>query len=287
MIEAAFRRKAHSSVRHGRVDSDTAMTGVFGAEVEARTINRRPPSRPPREQRPVNAVLRRYVNGVVVVAGLIVFLPTITVGELLHHGAGRRAARFAIRLISSLCGIRYELRGVDRLEIDRSYVLVPNHSSPLDIPALLLARSDARFLAAAELFSIPLLGAAMRRLGAVPIDRANPLEARRRLSRVAEDGEPGSFVVFAEGGIGAAREQRPFKAGAFVLAILAGAPVVPVSIRGSDSILPRGRRVTVSPGVVVVELHAPIETSTMTLADRKVLRDLTEQTVRAGLAAAR
>mgnify|MGYP001107690055 CR=1 FL=1 len=75
----------------------------------------------------------------------------------------------AIRVISRLCGIRYVVDGATRLDAATTYVLVPNHSSPLDIPAVLMARPSARFVAAAELFRVPLLGGTMRALGSVAV----------------------------------------------------------------------------------------------------------------------
>jgi 1-acyl-sn-glycerol-3-phosphate acyltransferase len=188
----------------------------------------------------------------------------------------------AISAISRLCGIRYVVDGASRLDASRPYVLVPNHSSPLDIPAVLTAWPNARFVAATELFRVPLLGGAIRALGSIPVDRRRPADAQRAIERASE-GAAG-LVVFAEGGIPAAGEERRFKTGAFLLAISSGADIVPVSITGTDVVLRRGHRFAVRPGIVRVELHPPIATMGCTAADRKELRDRTEAAVRAALA---
>lgn len=224
--------------------------------------------------------VRRSVSGVVVAVGLTVALPSIVVAERLRRGAGRRVARLAVRAVSRPCGVTFEIHGLEQLDHSKTYVFVPNHSSPIDIPAMVLVAPDARFLAAAELFRVPLLGSAMRALGATPIDRTHPAAARRELTALAGAAMPESLVVFAEGGIPRPGERPPFKSGAFVHAIRAGVAVVPVSIRGSGSVLPRGRRIWAQPGVITVQVHEPIDTTGMSFADRKTIRDRTERVVR-------
>ena len=218
--------------------------------------------------------VRAGLNAIVVAVGLLVALPVVAVAERLRRGAGRAAVLRGVRVISRLCAIRYVIDGADGLDASVPYVLVPNHSSPLDIPAMLVAWPQARFVAAAELFRIPLLGGAIRALGSIPVDRRRP---------VAVDGDAHDLVVFAEGGIPRAGERRRFKTGAFVLAIAAGAEIVPVSISGTDVVLPRGHRFAVRPGTVHVEIHPPMPTAGCTTADRKSLRDRTEATVRDAL----
>jgi 1-acyl-sn-glycerol-3-phosphate acyltransferase len=227
--------------------------------------------------------LRRGVNGVVVVGVLVVALPAIVVAERLRAGAGRTVAAATVRFLSRLCGIRYVVDGREHLEPHRRYVVVANHSSPVDIPALFLFRPDLRFVAAAELFRIPLLGGAMRALGAIPVDRSRPTEARRGLGAVARDPDAGSVVVFAEGGIPPVGETRRFTTGAFVLAIESQVPIAPVTIHGSAHVLPWGHKIWAGPGTITVEVHEPIDTTGLTVADRKRLRDRTEVVVRAPL----
>ena len=226
----------------------------------------------------MSRALRTGVNGAAVVIGLTVALPLLTIAERIKAGAGRAVARFAIRVVARVCGIEIVVVGAGRVASveGRPHVLVPNHSSPVDIAALLSARPDARFVAAAELFRLPLLGAAMRAMGCVPVDRKRPTRTPNLEGRV----DRGGTVVFAEGGIPAPGEERRFETGAFVLAISAGAPVVPVTIRGSAAVLPRGSRVWARPGTITVELHDPIDTTDLTLGDRKALRDRTERVVR-------
>ena len=222
--------------------------------------------------------VRAQVNRPLVAAGLLVLLPLVVVAERLHRGAGRRVARWGVAVVAFLCGVRFERRGRGPGPGSPGVVVVPNHSSPMDIPALLWAEPEVRFLAAADLFRVPLLAAAMRALGTVPIDRRDRYRARDQLDalvdrRRAATGSPGDIVVFAEGGIAPAGTRLPFRSGAFSLAIRTGAPVAPVAIRGSDRVLaPRGH-LLVRPGLVTVEFLEPIDTGGLTSDDRGVLRD--------------
>jgi 1-acyl-sn-glycerol-3-phosphate acyltransferase len=121
-------------------------------------------------------------------------------------------------------------------------LLVANHSSVLD-PGLIagVTPRPIAFLAKAELFQIPLFGRLIRALNAHPVRRegGDPAALRTAL-RVLENG--GLLLVFPEGTRGAEGVLRPGKAGAGMLAVRSGAPVVPVYIRGSGQALPRGHR---------------------------------------------
>ena len=223
-------------------------------------------------------LLRRAVNAFVAVVGLLVGLPAVVVAERLRRGWGRTVGIAVIRGVSAACGVRYEIEAGDGVSADRC-VYVPNHSSPLDIPAMLLTRRDVRFAAAAEWFRIPLLGGAVRAFGSVPIDRSNPRAAQAELESFVARESQFALVVFAQGGIPVAGEPFEFKTGAFLLAIEAHASVVPVAIAGTGDVLPRGDKVLVRPGVVRVRVLDTIATDGMTKRDRKALRTTAQQAV--------
>jgi 1-acyl-sn-glycerol-3-phosphate acyltransferase len=227
--------------------------------------------------------VRLWVNRVLVGLALLVVLPAVAVTETVRRGSGLRLARRAILGLGRLLGVRFEVRGLDRLEPGGSYVLVPNHHSPLDIPAMVVASPDVRFVAAAELFSNPVLRVAMDALGTVRVDRDDTRKAVTQLAEVVAQGGPLRLVIFAEGGLVSPEERVPFKGGAFVLAIDAQATVVPVALHGTGAVLPKGGLLGARPGRVVVELLEPIPTTGLTRADRKQLRDRTKAAVWAAL----
>ena len=136
---------------------------------------------------------------------------------------------------------RVEGRGREHVPRRGPALLVSNHCSHLDSP--LVGGASPRplsFLAKAELFEIPLFGGLIRRLNARPVRRegADPAALRTAL-RVLQDG--GVLLIFPEGTRGEEGVIRPAKPGAGMLAVLSGAPVVPVYISGSGRALPKGR----------------------------------------------
>ena len=219
--------------------------------------------------------LRAQYNRIIVVVALLVLLPVVVIGERVRTGSGRRILRWGVSILATVCGIRFEVRGCSA-DDRRGAVVVPNHSSILDIPALLWADPDIRFVATAGLFRVPVLAAAMRAVGTVPIDRRDHNRAQRQLDRLVSQRDlvaGGDLAFFAEGGIAPAGQRLPFKTGAFSLAIRTGCPVVPVAIRGSDRLLPPKGRLLVRSGVVIVEFLDVVDTTGLTLDDRHAVRD--------------
>jgi 1-acyl-sn-glycerol-3-phosphate acyltransferase len=133
-------------------------------------------------------------------------------------------------------------RGMEHVPRTGPVLLVANHASVLD-PPLVGAACPRRlsFLAKAELFDVPLLGALIRRLGARPLRREGPdAGALRTALRVLREG--GALLVFPEGTRSADGVLGPAKPGAGMLAVLGQAPVVPVYVSGSAQAWPRGRK---------------------------------------------
>lgn len=227
---------------------------------------------------------RAQVNRFVVLFGVLGSLPLILIAERVRRGWGRVVALQAIRIVARLCGLTFVVRGADHLRKDGSYVFVPNHTSPLDIPALVAARPDVRFVAAAELYRNPVLALLMGAMGTVPIDRQSARRARLQIQELSASTEPMRLTVFAEGRIASPDEGLPFKSGAFVVAIATGASVVPVAIRGGE-LLPPGRALAVWPGTVTVEFLEPIPTDQLAVRDRKALRDQTREAIAGALRA--
>ena len=141
-----------------------------------------------------------------------------------------RLARQWARMLLAVSFVRATVRGAERLDPDTSYVVVANHSSYMDIPALYSALPlELRFFAKKGLFAIPLLGWHLRRAGHLPVVKG---DARASLKSMSEGAklmrERGiSVLLFPEGGR-TETGMRPFKEGAAYIAIKAGVPVVPV-----------------------------------------------------------
>ena len=163
---------------------------------------------------------------------------------------------------------RLESTGRENIPATGPVLLVANHSSLLDPPVIGgAAGRQLTFLAKAELFEIPGFGGLIRRLNARPIRRegVDP-GALRTAMRALADGQ--AVLIFPEGTRGDEGVLRPAKAGAGMLAVLSGAPVVPVYVKGSGHAWPRGRRVP-RPRKVTVTFGEPLRFDGERGGDRK------------------
>jgi 1-acyl-sn-glycerol-3-phosphate acyltransferase len=192
-----------------------------------------------------------------------------------------RFAKLQARNLARLCGVRVQLRGVERLGAG-PYVFTPNHQSHFDIAALLgYLPGSNRFAAKREMFAEPVLGAVLRTMGMIPVDRDDPQASIERLNRLALDGC--SVIIFPEGTRSPDGNLLPFKKGAFVAAILLGVPVVPVVCKGTARIMPKGQYLSIVPGAAEVVVLDPIPTTGMTYEDRDRLLDLVRDRIAAEL----
>lgn len=181
--------------------------------------------------------------------------------------ADRKHARMRVRDVAKrwartmcrACGV--EVRVVERSEeiFREPLVIVANHQSFFDIPVLYVAFPEAYgMLAKKELFAVPFFGRAMRSLGCVPIDRSRRTDGFAAIAEAAELVRGGNtIVVFPEGSRSRDGKLRRLKKGPFHLAQMADVPILPVGIRGTEKVLPRGSAF-VKPGVVHVEIGRPI-----------------------------
>ncbi len=181
-----------------------------------------------------------------------------------------------------LGGIRAKVVGKEKIDWSKPYVICANHQSQLDIP-LLFANlpTGMRFLAKRSLFFIPIFGWSLYVSGYIPVDRSSPAKARKSLVAAAKRIKKGpSLLVFPEGTRSPDGAILPFKSGAFMLAISASVPVLPVAIRGSYELVPKDR-LDVRPGTVELIVGDPIETDTLTLQHKESLKKRAHEAVSA------
>jgi 1-acyl-sn-glycerol-3-phosphate acyltransferase len=187
-----------------------------------------------------------------------------------------------VRMGFALAGINYRVEGANHLLRDRAAVYCSNHQSHIDPPVLFEAlHPEMRILYKAEIDRLPLLPRAFRLAGFIPVDRKNKEAGMRAIDKAAASLRAGnSFLVFPEGTRSPTNEMLPFKKGAFIMAIKAQAPVVPVAIRGGRAAMRRGSRV-IQPVTVTVRVGEPVETAGLDVKDR----DAVIATVRSRIAA--
>jgi len=230
-------------------------------------------------------MIRALVLGIYITLCIVLLLPwlilwTIIVGTPdLMYGLAMKA----VRLGNSLVGIRVRVEGIENVP-SGGCVFIANHVSNVD-PLALIPEIPRRvaILIKKELMSIPILAIGMRRAQFVPVDRSDREAAAASVEEAVRFLKQGiSFVIFAEGTRSADGRLRPFKRGAFTMAIEAGVPVVPVSLAGTQKLM-RKNDWKLHPGEVTVRFSPAIDAAAYTFERRMELLDRVHAAVSAGL----
>jgi 1-acyl-sn-glycerol-3-phosphate acyltransferase len=175
-----------------------------------------------------------------------------------------RVGDLGVRLGLFLSGITFTVEGREHINPSRAAVYAVNHASNVEPPILFTALRSVhprlRILYKAELRKLPILNLGFDLVGFIPIDRGNREQTTRAVNAaVARLNAGGSFFVFPEGTRSRTGELLPFRKGAFVMAIRAGVPVVPIAISGARDAMRKGSSI-IRPATVRLRLGPPIET---------------------------
>jgi len=212
---------------------------------------------------------------------------TIAVAIALVDRRGRLIdpmTRLWARLVLRACGVRVQVSGLDNAPAAPA-IYAANHCSALDIP-ILFGYLPGRFkiVHKRSLRLLPVVGWYLLLTGHIAIDRRNAFRARRSLAEAARRIRSGvSVAVFPEGTRSRDGQVHLFKRGSFTLALHAGAPVVPISLVGVKTLVPRGL-VSLRPGAVLVRIHPPLRTEGRDAAEAETLAEQVRAVVAGGLA---
>ncbi len=190
-------------------------------------------------------------------------------GSLVREDVDAKARWFAKQVIE-LLEVDLHVTGAERVPPGRAYVYTSNHQSHLDIPMLYasLPSPTLRMLAKKELFEIPVWGRALRAAEFVEVDRKNHVRAVQSIARAADLIRDGVSVwLAAEGTRSFDGKIGPLKKGGFHLATATQTPIVPVAIRGTIGILPRGTKAMQKGKRVDVTIGSPIPVEGRSLDD--------------------
>lgn len=186
------------------------------------------------------------------------------------------------RLVLFSCGIRLQTDIAMPLDPEQPVVLVANHQNALDIVTTAAGVPyPFGFTAKEALRKVPFVGWVLRHTACVFVDRSTPRKALQSLTEAGEEIRKGhSVLVFCEGVRTWRTTLAPFLRGAFLLAVEAGVPVVPVVVDGNAGLYDE-RRGVARPGVTRLAVGTPISTEGLGRDDVPALM----QQVRAWMAA--
>lgn len=225
----------------------------------------------------IRSLVRTVATGLVgLLATFVAAVAAIVVSR--RHPTGPQIERVIhgwSRAWLQAAGVDLTVVGAERVDRSRSYVVVANHGSTLDIMACFLGVPlPVRFLAKKELFRIPLLSPAMRAIGIIEVDRQARVAVHEQINQQAKElvAWGRSVVIFPEGTRARNGTLGPFKKGAFTIAVRSGLPVLPVTIQGGYEAWPPGSRL-VRGGPMTVTIDAPIETEGLSVAETTGIQD--------------
>ncbi len=206
--------------------------------------------------------------------------------RLAPHRFPERALKTFCRTVVRLTGARFAVVRSPRFDPARTAVFVANHVNVFD-PFTLAAAipQPVRGFELSSHFDVPVYGALMRHVGNIPVP-ARPTRAtletiRRQTAEALAAGR--SLILFPEGTRTRTGAVGPFRPGLLRLVADQGATLVPVTQSGAFTLQHPGQR-TLRPATITVTLHDPIETATMTAAERELLPERLHAIVAAGLA---
>jgi len=180
-----------------------------------------------------------------------------------------KATRFMLSSSCRLAGVRFQVEGLERIPRDSSCIFMSNHVSNLDPPVLIsiIPGRTSAFMKR-SLMNLPILGTGFRQGEFIAVDRSgNPADAQRSVAEAQRVLAKGVHITtFVEGTRSPDGRMLPFKKGPFFLAIAAGAPCIPVSIYGTETMLSKGSK-RIHPGVAHVIFHDPIDPATFATRD--------------------
>jgi 1-acyl-sn-glycerol-3-phosphate acyltransferase len=176
--------------------------------------------------------------------------------------------------VTSFAGVKIVVETRGKLDPAQPYVFMANHASSLDIwMAFVAVPRRLRMIAKKQLGRIPLFGWVMHAGRFIFIDRANGVAARRSIDeagRRIHDGD--SVLIFPEGTRTRDGTLGAFKKGGFHLAYKAGVPIVPLALRGTRELMPRGSYL-LRAGTVTAIIGEPISTQGLSDEERAGLSD--------------
>jgi 1-acyl-sn-glycerol-3-phosphate acyltransferase len=190
---------------------------------------------------------------------------------------------FIVRAGFFVAGIRIRVEGRERVPAGRACIFMANHVSNLDPPAL-ISRLPGRTVAFTKrsVFNLPIFGYCLKLADYIPVDRAgNAASAKKSVAAAGEVLKKGTHITtFVEGTRSPDGHMLPFKKGPFYLAMETGAPCIPVSIYGTETLMAKGS-FGIKPGKAHIVFHAPIDPADY--ATREELMQAVRASIASGL----
>ncbi|MEO0311272.1 MAG: phospholipid/glycerol acyltransferase [Bacteroidota bacterium] len=188
--------------------------------------------------------------------------------------AHRYVSRPLGKTVMMIFFIKVNIRNKHLIDANKTYVMVGNHQSLLDIPIFAYASSNVfRYLSKEEMTKIPIFGYVIKRLY-LSVNRKSKEDRARSMDAMIKSIREGiSVFICPEGTRNKSTDPLlDFKDGAFRLAVQAQVPLAVITLKNSGKMLSPFRLTSLRPGVITGAWSEPIETKGLTADDVPILK---------------
>lgn len=181
-------------------------------------------------------------------------------------------------------GVKVQVVGNKGFPKDQNFLIVSNHQGTFDIPILLgTLEVPLGFVAKKELGRIPMISWWMRLIGCIFLDRENRRIQVQQIRETVENLKEGhSMVIFPEGTRSGGGRMGEFSKGSLNIAIKAGVPILPVTLKDSYTVMSAGGK-QIKGGTVLLTLHEIVDPALLSKEDQADLHSRVREVIAAVL----
>lgn len=212
-----------------------------------------------RLREPVFALITVPVFGLLYVFTFLTALITWPFAFLRMKKATRLLLQFWAHGVFRIMGRKPRFSGLEHIDRKRKYILVANHTSLFDIPAIMAFYPGISFFGRERLLKIPLFGQILKMTDYIPMSRADVRNTKRMLNQLVQKSDGLSIAIFPEGTRTIDGSLNPFRRGFIHVMKNTELAILPVTISGCHNLKPKTRFSINFRSKVHVTIHEPLE----------------------------
>lgn len=194
------------------------------------------------------------IPGTVILSGLVAIFSLMnlrTIPRLIILFWSRFSFWIVLRML--------HVTGKENIKKGKAYLVVSNHGSYYDIPAIMSFCPDISWVARASLFRFPIFGFALKKIGAVSIDSSSIRKAGEAIEMAAKQAKKNRSVgIFPEGTRSIDGKLQDFKRGFIRILRNSELDILPVTLNGFHTLWKRGTMVIDPAKKLEIFIHPPI-----------------------------
>jgi 1-acyl-sn-glycerol-3-phosphate acyltransferase len=200
-----------------------------------------------------------------VITLFIIIIPVVITDFMKEPARSRifwKLSRIWMQMYLPLVGCFLRIRGKAHFQKGSNYIVVCNHNSLMDVPlSSPFIPGINRTIAKIEMMKVPVFNLIYKR-GSVLVDRKSEASRRKSYDDMKAVLEKGwHMCIYPEGTRNKTDEPlRPFKDGAFRLAVDTGTPIIPCLLFNTKKVLPPHKKFFMRPHPLYIHFLEPVDT---------------------------